>query len=61
VSSIAQIHPRDRDAILVIHPSALPTGAGLSIYERPSLPSTGKTPFPLLVGLVQASHQCTGS
>lgn len=61
VSSIAQIHPRSQGAILVIHPSALPSGAGLSIYERPSLPSQGKAPFPLAVGLVQASHQCTGS
>jgi hypothetical protein len=55
-------HPKDayetRDA-LVIHPSALPSGAGLQIWTS-GIPGAADN-FKLNVGLVQASAQCTGS
>ena len=61
--SVAQFHPGHKSAVLVIDPSALPDGAGLFIFDRPGLPPApqAKGLFPLAVGLVQASQQCTGS
>lgn len=61
--SVAQFHPGQKSTVLVIHPSALPDGAGLFIFDRPGLQPVpqAKGPFPLAVGLVQASQQCTGS
>ena len=44
---------------LVIHPSALPSGAGLQIWSS-GTPGAADN-FQLGVGLVQASPQCTGS
>lgn len=63
LTSVAQFHPGNRSVVLVIHPAALPDGAGISIFDRPGLPTVpqAKGPFPLAVGLVQASQQCTGS
>ncbi len=61
--SVAQFHPGQNSAVLVIRPSALPDGAGLFIFDRPGLQPLpqAKDLFPLAVGLVQASQQCTGS
>jgi len=63
LANLAHFHPGDQSAILVIHPAALPDGAGISIFDRPGLqpPPQAKGLFPLSVGLVQASQQCTGS
>jgi hypothetical protein len=49
-----------RDA-LVIHPSALPSGAGLQIYTLFQNYPGPRGSFQAAVGLVQASPQCTGS
>jgi len=59
LSSVATGPARGRDA-MVIHPSALPSGAGLQIYAlfRRSWPPGS---FQVDVGLVQASPPCTGS
>jgi hypothetical protein len=44
--------------VLVIHPSALPSGAGLQIFSSfENIPASSQG---LSVGLVQASPQCTG-
>jgi hypothetical protein len=63
LSSVGEFHPGDKSAVLVIHPSAIPQGAGVSIFDRPGVQTLpqAKGPFPLAVGLVQASQQCTGS
>jgi hypothetical protein len=63
LNSVVQLDPGDQSAILVIQPSALPSGTGLAIYDRPGeqLPPGSSFPFPLGVGLVYASQQCTGS
>jgi hypothetical protein len=54
--------------VLVIHPSALPSGAGLSIAIAPAMhqppPGMKRTPRavpPVPIGLVHASQHCTGS
>jgi hypothetical protein len=44
---------------LVIHPSALPSGAGLQIWTSGT--PGGADNFQLQVSLVRASPQCTGS
>ena len=49
-----------RDA-MVIHPSALPSGAGLQIYTLFQDYPGPRGTFQVAVGLVQASPQCTGS
>jgi hypothetical protein len=49
-----------RDA-MVIHPSALPSGAGLQIYIMFQNYPGPRGSFHVAVGLVQASPQCTGS
>jgi hypothetical protein len=49
-----------RDA-MVIHPSALPSGAGLQIYTLFQNYPGPRGSFQVAVGLVQASPQCTGS
>jgi hypothetical protein len=49
-----------RDA-MVIHPSALPSGAGLRIYTLFQDYPGPRGTFQVAVGLVQASPQCTGS
>jgi hypothetical protein len=49
-------HPQDA---LVIHPAALPSGAGLQIWTS-GTPGAADN-FQLEVGLVTASSQCTGS
>jgi len=63
LSSVVEMHPARNSAVLVIHPRALPEGAGLWIYDRPGFgPSPhAKVLLPLAVGLVQTSQQCTGS
>jgi hypothetical protein len=60
---VVQFQPGDKSAVLVIDPSAIPAGGGLLIFDRPTvqLPPQAKAPFPLAVGLVLASQQCTGS
>jgi hypothetical protein len=55
-------HPKDAYATpyaLVIHPSALPAGAGLQIWTS-GTPGAADN-FQLYVSLVRASPQCTGS
>lgn len=54
--------PTDQSALLVIHPSALPDGAGLFIYG-PGLHVEPKYHdlLPIGVALVKTSQQCTGS
>ncbi len=47
--------------IMVIHPSALPSGAGLQIYTLFQNYPGPRGSFQVAVGLVQASPQCTGS
>jgi hypothetical protein len=49
-----------RDRILVIRPSALPSGTGLQIYPF-FYPGPGGSFVYVAWGLVQASPQCTGS
>ncbi len=58
---------RDSHIVLVIHPSALPGGAGLSISIAQAMqpPPSGMNRVPravppVPVGLVHASRQCTG-
>ena len=47
--------------VMVIHPSALPSGAGLQIYTLFQNYPGPRGSFQVAVGLVQASPQCTGS
>jgi hypothetical protein len=49
--------------IFVIHPSAIPSGAGLALSAPHPRPSFQVVNGPLLfpISLVHASHQCTGS
>lgn len=44
---------------MIIHPAALPSGAGLAIFSF-FKGGQGKPGFAISVGLVQASPQCTG-
>ena len=46
---------------MVIHPSALPSGAGLQIYALFQNYPGPRGSFQVAAGLVQASPQCTGS
>ncbi len=59
LSSVVPLPSGGRDA-MIIHPSALPSGAGLQIYAlfQHYWP---RGSFQVAVGLVQASPQCTGS
>ena len=52
--------PAGRDG-MVIHPSALPSGAGLQIYTLFQNYPGPRGSFQVAAGLVQASPQCTGS
>lgn len=57
-------HPlRDQSTIAVIHPSALPSGAGVQFIATPNTGYLQSSPdrFALGVLLVQASQSCTGS
>ncbi len=47
--------------VMVIHPSALPSGGGLQIYPLVQNYPGPHGSFQVAVGLVQASPQCTGS
>jgi hypothetical protein len=47
--------------VMVIHPSALPSGGGLQIYTLFQNYPGPHGSFQVAVGLVQASPQCTGS
>ncbi len=73
--AVAEFKTSDGRAYLVIHPSALPSGVGVSIFDKPgagkpparprtrgpgSLPPAGIT-GPLAIGLVHESQACTGS
>jgi hypothetical protein len=51
-----------RQIVFVIHPSALPSGAGVFIFDQVSAPplSAGHVHGPLAFGLVQTSEACTG-
>jgi hypothetical protein len=67
---VFRIHPRHRGVrLLIIDPAALPSGAGVSIFDLPHPPPPPpgvklhrylRTPV-IGVGLVKASQQCTGS
>jgi hypothetical protein len=46
---------------MVIHPAALPSGAGLQIYTLFQHYPGPRGSYQVAVGLVQASPQCTGS
>jgi hypothetical protein len=63
LSRAVEMHPARNSAVLVIHPRALPEGAGLWIYDRSGFrPSPhAKVLLPLAIALVQATPQCTGS
>ena len=52
---------RRRSDGMVIHPSALPSGAGLQIYTLFQNYPGPRGSFQVAAGLVQASPQCTGS
>ena len=57
-------HPlRDRSTVSVIHPSALPSGAGVQFIATPNTGYEQTSPerFALGVLLVQTSPRCTGS
>ena len=73
--AVAEFKTSDGRTYLVIHPSALPSSVGVSIFDEPgagkppvhppthgpgSLPPAGIT-GPLAIGLVHASQACTGS
>jgi hypothetical protein len=67
--AVAEWNTSDGSAYLVIHPSALPSDAGVAIVDVPeagsqSAGSGGSTPSddtrPMAIGLVQASQDCTG-
>jgi hypothetical protein len=57
IPGASQANPADRHAIMVIHPSALPTGTGVSIGDGLASGPDGTTVW----GLMHASQQCTGS
>ena len=61
MAALTRLPARQRQ--VVAHQSALPEGAGVSIFDRPGIQPApqAKGQFPLAVGLVQASQQCTGS
>jgi hypothetical protein len=62
LKKIGQLHPHSRTDHLVLNPSALPSGTGVSIGIVPGLPPSIHRPSPAAaVGLVYASPQCTGS
>jgi hypothetical protein len=58
--SVATVPVRGHGHVMVIHPSALPSGAGIQLT---ALFPRGTNPhgFNLALGLVQASQACTGS
>jgi hypothetical protein len=72
--SVATFSTGGRRTYLVIHPSALPSGVGVAIFDDPgTAPSSASTQTqgdrnapppgitgPLAIGLVYASPQCTG-
>jgi hypothetical protein len=72
--AVAQFNQRDGNAYLVIHPSALPSNVGVSIFDDPGALPSGSHPRaqgsgspppagitgPLAIGLVHASQRCTG-
>jgi hypothetical protein len=74
LGAVVRFSSTDGSAHFVIHPSALPSGTGLSIYDNiragapsssPSTQGTGRPlpagiTGPLAFGLVHASQQCTG-
>jgi hypothetical protein len=74
LGAVVQLSSSGGSASFVIDPSALPGGAGLSIYDNPAdgvppaspaAQGTGSPPpagitGPLAFGLVYASQQCTG-
>ncbi len=60
LKSVASIPTNGHRHVMVIHPAALPSGAGIGIFSF-LRGSTGPQGFHLTVDLVQASPQCTGS
>jgi len=60
LNSVVTAPATGRD-VLVIHPAALPSGAGLQIYTLFQYHPGPRGSFQVAVGLVQASPQCTGS
>jgi len=60
LNSVVTAPATGRD-VMVIHPAALPSGAGLQISAFFSHPGQHGSPEGFSVGLVQASPQCTGS
>jgi hypothetical protein len=62
LSSVVTHQQHGRRMVFVIHPSALPSGDGVFIFDQVSAPplSSGHQHGPLAFGLVQASSACTG-
>jgi len=60
--SVVNRQQHGRRLVFIIHPSALPSGDGVFIFDRVSAPplSSGHRHGPLAFGLVQASSACTG-
>ncbi len=55
INKVFTVRQAGRFPVMVIHPSALPSGAGVQI-NPPAQPA-----IRVAVGLVHASPQCTGS
>ena len=60
--SVVNRQQHGRRLVFIIHPSALPSGDGVFIFDQVSAPplSSGHRHGPLAFGLVQASSACTG-
>jgi len=54
--SVAQFHPGGKSAVLVIHPSALPQGAGVFIFDRSRAPAGTPSQGPVST----CGRPCTG-
>jgi len=60
LGKVYQIASRDHTLLIVIHPSALPSGAGLGIYVDDVYVGHRPGGFAFTLTLVEATPQCTG-
>jgi hypothetical protein len=64
LGAIYQFHQGDGNAALVIHPAAIPAGAGLFLFDVPAKAIPGEPSLPVIgdravhIGLVYAGQQC---